>query len=129
MSVPAHIRREVRQRASGVCEYCRMAESWEPFFSYHTEHIIARQHGGGDGLENLALACNHCNAFKGPNLASMDPDGGGFTPLFHPRQHSWEEHFKTEAGRVIGLTAIGRTTVFLLQMNAGHRVELRCENA
>jgi 5-methylcytosine-specific restriction endonuclease McrA len=25
--------------------------------SFHADHIIARQHGGESGLENLALAC------------------------------------------------------------------------
>jgi 5-methylcytosine-specific restriction endonuclease McrA len=29
------------------------------------EHIVARNHGGTDALENLALACARCNAQKG----------------------------------------------------------------
>ena len=33
-----------------------------PFFAYHVGHIVARQHGGTDESENLALACYHCNA-------------------------------------------------------------------
>ncbi|KAF0178404.1 MAG: restriction endonuclease [Limisphaerales bacterium] len=128
MSVSAADKRLVRERAGGRCEYCRMAETWEPFFSYHVEHIIARQHNGSDSADNLCLACHHCNAFKGPNLTSVDPDGQGVTKLFNPRAQTWTEHFRIESGRLIGLTPEGRTTVFLLQMNAAHRVELRLEN-
>jgi hypothetical protein len=35
------------------------------FFTFHIEHIMARQHGGDDNLSNLALACPDCNAYKG----------------------------------------------------------------
>jgi hypothetical protein len=128
MSVSPADRRLVRERAGGCCEYCRMAEAWEPFFSYHIEHIIARQHGGPDDVSNLCLACHHCNLRKGPNLSGIDPDVGGLTALFNPRTEMWTEHFRIEAGSVLGLTATGRTTAFLLQMNAPNRVELRLEN-
>ena len=102
---------------------------WEPFFTYHVEHIVARQHGGLDELGNLAFACNHCNLLKGPNLTSIDPDTGTNTPLYHPRTQLWAEHFRLDEGSITGLTEMGRTTVFLLQMNAPHRIELRLENA
>lgn len=128
MAVAAADRRLARQRARGRCEYCRMAEEWEPYFSYHVEHIVAVQHGGIDSESNLALACNHCNLIKGPNLTSIDPDSGAVTHLFNPRVQSWDEHFVRDGDRIAGLTAIGRTTVFLLQMNAPHRAELRLEN-
>ena len=82
MALSAADRQAVRARASGRCEYCRMEEAWEPFYSYHLEHIIARQHGGPDDLENLAYACHHCNLLKGPNLTSLDPDTGAITELF-----------------------------------------------
>ena len=105
-----------------------MEEPWEPFFTYHVEHIRALQHGGTDDESNLALACHHCNLIKGPNLASIDPDSGLLSPLFHPRMQTWKDHFKYEEGRILGITAAGRTSVFLMQMNASHRVELRQEN-
>ena len=40
-------------------------------------------------------------------------------PLFHPRQHSWDEHFvwNVEGTEVIGLTPTGRATVVALNMN------------
>jgi hypothetical protein len=105
-----------------------MAERWEPFFSYHVEHITAVQHGGSDAVANLAFACNHCNLIKGPNLSSIDPDTGKVTVLFHPRRDEWDRHFCRVGGQIRGLSDVGRTTVFLLQMNAPHRAELRMEN-
>ncbi len=128
MAVPDSVRAMVVARAHGTCEYCRIQQTWEPFHSYHVEHIIARQHRGTDDLSNLALACHHCNLFKGPNLASRDPDGDALVPLFHPRQHLWPDHFRIESAHIIGLTDIGRTTVFLLEMNADQRVDLRVLN-
>lgn len=129
MGVPAPVRMLVRERAAHRCEYCGMAEAWEPFFVYHVEHIIACQHGGSDVPDNLAFACNHCNLIKGPNLSSIDPDSGLVTVLFHPRKQIWQEHFRKDGDRIVGITDIGRTTVFLPQMNAPHRAELRFENA
>ena len=129
MSVPAADKRWVRERAAGRCEYCRLAAAWEPFFTYRVEHIVARQPGGADHPVNLAFACHHCNLLKGPNLTSIDPDGGSVTSLFNLRTPVWTEHFRCDGGLVIGLTPEGRTTVFLLQMNAAHRMELRLENA
>jgi hypothetical protein len=57
-----------------------------------------------------------------------DPDGDALVELFHPRLCLWEDHFRFESGRVVGLTNIGRTTVFLLEMNADQRVDLRLIN-
>ncbi|MEO5716262.1 MAG: HNH endonuclease [Luteolibacter sp.] len=92
------------------------------------EHIVAKQHRGTDDVNNLALACHHCNLFKGPNLTSRDPDGDALVGLFHPRNSNWDDHFRIDSGRVIGLTAVGRTTVFLLEMNADQHVDLRLVN-
>jgi len=128
MGVPEPVRSIVIARAQGFCEYCGMHQNWEPFHTYHVEHIIARQHRGTDDPSNLALACHHCNLFKGPNLTSRDPDGDALVTIFHPRHNRWTEHFKIESSHVIGLTDIGRTTVFLLEMNADQRVDLRLLN-
>ena len=65
------LRQIVRERADHRCEYCCLPKSAEPFFAYHVEHIIARQHGGRDDSEILALACYHCNAHKDPNLSGL----------------------------------------------------------
>lgn len=84
--------------------------------------------GTDPGHGNLALACHHCNLFKGLNLTSRDPDGDALVTLFHPRNSQWTDHFRIESDRIIGLTDIGRTTVFLLEMNADQRVDLRWIN-
>lgn len=68
-------------------------------------------------LENLALSCLPCNRHKGSDLTSIDPQTGEITRLFNPRLDVWTEHFSLENGRIISLTPIARTTVFLLQFN------------
>lgn len=118
-------RRRVRERAAGRCEYCRLHESQAGFVAFHVEHVIARQHRGPDDGENLAFSCHRCNAHKGPNLAGYDPDTGEIVRLFHPRRDQWPEHFVFDGPWIRGLTTIGWTTVWVLQMNAEIRLELR----
>ncbi len=115
----------VRTRAGNRCEYCHSHQDDEPFFRFQIEHVIAKQHGGGDEDMNLALACPHCNLHKEPNLAGLDPFDDALTPLFHPREHRWEEHFAQRGPLIMGQTAVGRTTVRVLNMNDRLRVELR----
>jgi hypothetical protein len=74
------------------------------------------------------LACRYCNLLKGPNLTSTDPDSDEVVRLYHPRRQLWNEHFLLDAGRIVALTSVGRTTLFLLEMNAPHRLDLRNEN-
>jgi HNH endonuclease len=95
--------------------------------AFHVEHIVTRQHGGTDDLENLALACDRCNLCKGPNLSGIDQQTGQIVPLFHPRQQSWQEHFRRQSSAIYGLTPTGRATVRLLQMNTASRLQLRAE--
>lgn len=114
----------VRQRARNRCEYCGLPQDYSAL-RFHIEHIIARQHGGKDGLDNLALACPECNFHKGTNLSSIDPDTGQPSPLFDPRKHVWNEHFKRSGANILGITAIGRTTAWLFEMNSGDRLRLR----
>jgi 5-methylcytosine-specific restriction endonuclease McrA len=121
----AATRRKVRERSGGRCEYCRLSQAHEPAQTFHVEHVTARQHGGTDALDNLALACQLCNSSKGPNLTGLDPDTGAITPLFHPRRDHWEDHFRMETANIRGLTATGRTTVWLLDMNCEERLLLR----
>lgn len=74
---------------------------------------------------NLALACVACNLHKGPNVAGLDPLSGELTELFNPRKHAWNEHFRRDAAWLHGLTAIGRTTIAVLNMNSDEQVRLR----
>jgi hypothetical protein len=122
----AATRELVRQRAANRCEYCLLRQE-QTGLAHHVEHIVARQHRGPDDLANLALACNRCNAHKGPNLTGIDPVSGELVPLFHPRRDVWADHFEFEGPRIVGLTAMGRATVFVLAMNDERRVERRAE--
>ena len=72
----------VRRRADERCEYCRLRQAHSAF-RHHVEHIIAKQHGGSDDAENLALACHRCNFRKGPNLSRIDPSDGASRAVFH----------------------------------------------
>ena len=54
----------VLSRSQNRREYCRSHQNDEPFFRYQIEHIIAKQHGGGENESNLAIACPNCNLHK-----------------------------------------------------------------
>ncbi len=95
--------------------------------THHIEHVIAKQHGGRDDADNLALACHRCNLRKGPNLTGMDPVSGEVVPLFHPRRDQWAEHFLFRRFRIEGITSVGRATVRVLALNDARRLELRAE--
>jgi hypothetical protein len=116
-----------RERAGDRCEYCGLLQAQDLYNTFHVDHIVAQQHGGGDESGNLALACFHCNAHKGTNLTSIDPETGSIVPVFHPRTQRWHEHFRMQGTVVVGLTPIGRATVKLLDMNFVDRQELREE--
>ena len=121
----AAYREAVRQRAGRRCEYCHLPDFAMESEDFHVEHIIARKHGGKDRLENLAWSCIFCNLYKGPNLASFDPDTGELTRLFNPRGDGWDEHFRLDGTRITGLTPVGRTSVWLLEMNSEILLNLR----
>jgi hypothetical protein len=118
-------REAVRRRANGRCEYCRLPDLALDAADFHVEHIIARKHGGQDGMDNLAWSCIFCNLYKGPNLASFDPDTGELTRLFNPRRDPWDEHFRLDGARIAGLTPVGRTSIWLLEMNSEILLSLR----
>ena len=115
----------VRLRAGNRCEYCGATEGLRARIRFHVEHIVARQHGGDDLPENLALACHLCNAHKGPNLSGIDPLTGSVVALFHPRRERWTDHFTHNGGEIVGRTEIGRATITVLDMNHPARVEAR----
>jgi HNH endonuclease len=94
---------------------------------FQIDHIIAEKHDGQTVESNLALACPHCNRFKGPNIAGIDPATGEPVRLFHPRVDIWEEHFTFDGPRIIGVTPIGRATVQVLAMNADDLLLIRIE--
>ena len=114
----------VWERAAARCEYCHLSSGFHPA-PFQIDHIIARQHGGKTELENLALACIHCNRFKGPNVAGLDPNTGEIVRLFHPRHDRWEEHFEWDGPELKALTQIGRVTILVLLINDPEVVAVR----
>jgi hypothetical protein len=118
--------RTVRERAGGRCEYCRIPQFAFPL-PFQIDHILAEKHSGETLLSNLALACPHCNRYKGPNIAGVDPGSGELVRLFHPRIDLWTEHFEFDGPRLTGRTSIGRVTIQVLAMNAHDLVLFRVE--
>jgi hypothetical protein len=122
----AELRDAVRARADDRCEYCHLPRNAQ-LMPFHVEHIIAKQHGGSGDSENLAWSCDRCNAYKGPNLSSIDPATDNIVALFHPRRDVWQDYFVVRDANIQGLSPTGRATVRLLQMNVKRRVEVRRE--
>ena len=77
------------------------------------------------GPSNTRIPPQFSSLHKGPNLTGIDPETGEIVPLFHPRDHLWEEHLRWSEATIVGLTAIGRTTIRVLNMNEEQRVRLR----
>ena len=84
----------------------------------HLDHIIAIQQGGATVIDNLALACVHCNRHKGPNVAGVDAMTGQVTPLFHPRRERWPDHFAWAGAVLTGKTQTGRVTIEVQAINS-----------
>jgi HNH endonuclease len=117
---------QVRERARTLCEYCHTAEQWQ-YVPFTVDHIVPLAQGGTTILENLALACFHCNRRKSIQIAAQDPQSGAVVPLFNPRQHVWSEHFiwSVEGLLLLGLTPIGRATITALALNRERVVAIR----
>jgi hypothetical protein len=108
-------------RADGRCEYCLYPQELS-FLAFEVEHIIAEKHGGTTTMDNLALACPYCNRFKGTDLGSLDPETGQLVPFFNPRTQQWADHFRLDGARIEPLTAEGRVTAAILQLNHADRI-------
>jgi hypothetical protein len=109
---------------NAICDYCRMPQLYD-LLPFQIDHVIAKKHRGGNELQNLAIACLHCNSHKGPNIAGIDPQTRRITRLFHPRKEKWESHFRWKGAQLVGLTAVGRATIAVLEMNHHERVAIR----
>jgi hypothetical protein len=125
-AIPLSLRRQVRDRASNCCEYCRhpAAYSCAPFVC---EHILPRALGAGNTTDELAWACPACNGHKYAKTRAQDPQSGKTVRLFNPRRQRWLRHFawSTDFLRMEGRTATGRATVAALHLNCPALVNLR----
>src|SRR4051812_43386720 len=107
-------RRLVERRAGHRCEYCQLHQD-DDFFTFHVEHIIAKQRGGSDDEDNLCLSCRECNIAKGTNIAGYY--AGRLVALFNPRRQKWTRHFIWDGATLVGKTSVGKVTTQLLGIN------------
>lgn len=114
----------VWQRADRRCEYCRLPSTLE-WLHFQIDHIIALKHLGRTLAENLALSCFHCNSYKGPNIAGIDPVSGRLVRLFSPRRDKWRRHFAWDGPVLTACTPCGRATIQVLWINHPRMVRLR----
>lgn len=114
-------RRFVAERATHRCEYCLLHED-DSYSPHEIDHIISRKHGGLSVADNLAYACLRCNAWKGSDVGSIDPQTGALVSFFNPRRHRWQDHFVLRGAVIEPLTAEGEATVRILKLNLNKRV-------
>jgi len=126
--LPATTRAAVILRAGQRCEYCGLSQTGQEAV-FHIDHIVPRTAGGLTTEGNLALACVSCSLHKAAKQNSVDPGSGEEVPLFNPRIQDWAEHFRWDGEIVVGLTPVGRATVFSLKMNRALIVAIRREEA
>jgi hypothetical protein len=122
--ISGELRRSVAERARYRCEYCllRQDDSYSP---HQIDHIIGQKHGGLSIPDNLAYACLRCNAWKGSDIGSIDPETGRLVSLFNPRLQLWSAHFSLRGFVIAPLTAEGRATAQLLRLNIDKRITER----
>ena len=126
--IPAWLRRLVLRRSGGRCEYCKLAQVGQEA-TFHIDHVKPLSLGGETAADNLALACVSCSLRKGPREEVVDPETGDKVSVFNPRSEIWNEHFRWEALRLIGITATGRATIHLLDLNRPLILAIRLEEA
>ena len=124
MTAREDIERLVAERAQNRCEYCRMHQSLQGA-TFHVEHIVPKSRGGESTLSNLAWACPSCNLRKSDRVEAKLRESNATAPLYHPRRHTWGEHFAWRGYRIVGLSESGRATVDLLELNSERRLRIR----
>jgi len=125
-SISAEMQQKVRERAKYLCEYCHVAEQWQ-YVKFTVDHVIPLSKNGTDTLDNLALACFHCNRRKSNKITVIAPELNCDIPLFNPRKQLWNEHFiwSSDKLRIISLTSIGKVTVDTLLLNRDRVINIR----
>lgn len=98
--IPQKVKQQVKQRAKGYYEYCIYPE---------------------------AYACQCFNGHKYNKTHATNPINGKWTSLFNPRRDKWSKHFcwSDDYMRIEGLSAIGRATIKLLDLNRDSLLRLR----
>jgi hypothetical protein len=118
MRISDSLRRQVRERAKGRCEYCQTPE-WLIGIRHEIDHVIPKASEGSNTADNLCLACAACNGYKHAKTVGDDEITGEQVSLFHPRRQHWHDHFawSEDGTEIIGKTPCGRVTVSTLRLN------------
>lgn len=124
--ISVELQTKIRSCFGDCCGYCRTAE-YLTVSTFEFEHIIPRSAGGETVFENLCLSCPSCNRYKATRQTAIDPNTQEEVKLFHPQQQSWKDHFtwNEDATEIIGLTAVGRSTINALKMNRSQLIRVR----
>jgi len=125
-TISPEIQEKVRERAKYLCEYCHAAEQWQ-YVKFTVDHVIPLSKNGTDTLDNLALACFHCNRRKSNKITAIDSELNCEIPLFNPRKQKWNDHFiwSSDKLKIIGLTSVGKITVKTLLLNRERIINIR----
>lgn len=117
------IREYVRLRSVYLCEYCHANETRQ-CVEFTIDHIRPDQ---GDDLENLALACFHCNRRKSDKTEVFIESTGQNIPLFDPRIDKWRDHFEwSDDGLwIVAKTPQAAVTIDLLELNRPRILRIR----
>ena len=124
--IPDRIQLQVRARANYLCEYCHANERWQ-YVRFTVDHVIPVSLGGKDNLDNLTLACFHCNRHKTNRLTAIEPESQTEVALFNPRQDSWQKHFiwSIDGLSIMGISPTGKATVLALRLNRERVIPIR----
>lgn len=123
--IPKSLSDLVRERAAGLCEYCRLSQLSQEA-TFHIDHIHPHAAEGLTVAENLALACVTCSLCKAAKTKGRDPLTGQLVSLFHPRLNRWSDHFRLlRNGKIAGRTPMGRATADALNMNRQAMIAIR----
>lgn len=124
--IPESTQATVRSNAKSLCEYCHASEQWQ-YVRFTIDHVIPIDDGGSNEVNNLALACFHCNRRKWNRQFAMDSASKQSVPLFNPRRDVWIKHFiwSQDSTQIIGLTPTGRATINALALNRERVIAIR----
>lgn len=78
--------------------------------------------GASSDSGNLAYACIRCNAWKGSDVGTVDPQSGALVSFLQPRRLRWDDHFPLRGAVIEPLTLEGTATARLLKLNLDKRV-------
>ncbi len=120
------LRQIVRERAASLCEYCHASEKWQ-VVEFSVGHIDPE---GSNDLENLALACCHCNRYKSNKTTVISISIGREIPLFDPRTMNWADHFiwSEDHLSILPMSEIGQSTIEILRFNRPRIISIRYDD-